>query len=130
MVMPPGLRSGRRRAKRRMQDHLRITRTIKRWDDETKKNTDVKQVVYDNRGSIQTYEPHETGVTAGEHRYAVQRYQAKVPIDAPQIRIGDEVHVVEAVYDDNLTGRKYTVQGLLHKSYATSQRLLVDETVK
>lgn len=79
------------------------------------------------RAKVQTYEPYESTRKSGEHVYTEQRYQLHFPVGAPQVKVGDTATVVASQYDPNLVGRKYQVAGLLHKSMATAQRLLVDE---
>lgn len=83
--------------------------------------------VYSGPGKVQTYEPYESTRESGEHTYTEQRYQLHVPIGAGEVRVGDTAAVISAVNDPGLLNRTYRVAGLLHKSMATAQRLLVDE---
>lgn len=119
----------RRQAESMMVDRLRITGKVRIQGQTSGSYEDKKIVRYEGPGAIATYEPHETTPTAAGHTYTVQRYKVKIPVGAAQIRIGDEVEVLEATFDPQLANRKYTVRGLLHKSMATSQRLLADEVL-
>lgn len=85
--------------------------------------------VYAGRCKVQTYEAHESKPQAGEHVWTVQRYHVHVPIEVGPIAVDDRIEIVAATLDPTLAGRTYRVSGLLHKSYATAQRLLVDEVV-
>jgi len=85
------------------------------------------ETVYSGRCKVQTYEAHESKPEAGDRIWTVQRYYVHIPIGAGPIRVADQVQITASAADPNLTGRHYDVAGLLHKSMATAQRLLVDE---
>lgn len=79
------------------------------------------------RCKVQTFEPYEAARESGKHVYIEQRYHLHLPVGTPQIRTGDSVEVLAAVFDTALVGKKYRVAGTHHKSLATAQRLLLDE---
>lgn len=81
------------------------------------------------RCKVQTYEPHEGKPESGQHIFTVQRYSVHIPVGEPQIAVDDRIEITAAVRDASLVGRTYRVSGLLHKSFATAQRMLVDEVV-
>lgn len=82
---------------------------------------------HQGKAKVQTYEPYEAARKSGEHVYTEQRYQLHLPVGAPQLQVGDTARVTASQHDPNLVGRTYRIAGLLHKSMATAQRLLVDE---
>lgn len=84
---------------------------------------------YAGRCKVQTYEPQESRPESGDHVYTVQRYAIHVPVGTV-VAVGDQVTITAAVLDPDLVGRTYRVAGLLHKTYATAQRMLVDEIVR
>lgn len=86
-------------------------------------------VVYTGRCKVQTYEPFENKPEAGQHTWTVQRYTVHIPATAAQIAVDDRIEIIAAEVAANLVGRTYRVSGLLHKTFATAQRLLVDEVV-
>lgn len=82
---------------------------------------------YTGRCKVQTYEPFEQTPQSGEHVFTVQRYAVHIPASAAQVQVNDVITITAATLDSSLVGRRYRVAGLLHKSMATAQRLLVDE---
>lgn len=87
----------------------------------------VTTVVYAGRAKVQTYEAFEKQPDLGGGTVTIQRYTIHVPIGGYVPRVHDVVTVTAATLDAQLVGRRYVVSGLLHKSYATSYRLLVDD---
>lgn len=87
----------------------------------------VTESVYTGRAKVQTYEAFEKQPELGGGTVTVQRYTIHVPVGGYVPRVNDVVTVTAAVLDANLVGRRYVVSGLLHKSFATSYRLLVDD---
>lgn len=85
------------------------------------------EVVYTGKCKVQTYEPHESKPESGDHVFTVQRYSLHIPATAAQIAVDDRAQITASELDPNLVGRTYRISGLLHKSMATAQRLLVDE---
>lgn len=126
-------RRGRRAAEALMADSCRITRTtgpLGPLDPETgEKAPAPTATVYEGKCRVQTYEAQESRPESGDHVYAVQRYSVHIPAGTT-VRVGDVVTVLSATLDPDLTNRRYTVTGLLHKTFATANRLLVDEIVR
>ncbi len=126
------LARGRRLAEALMVDMCAITRAAGQpgaIDPETGERTPpAATTVYSGQCKVQTFEAHETRAGSAGHVYTVQRYYVHIPVGAA-VRVGDTVTITSAVADPNLVGRVYTVAGLLHKSMATAQRLLLDEVV-
>lgn len=84
--------------------------------------------VYAGKCRVQTYEAHESTPDSGDHVFTVQRYYIHLPV-AADVRRDDQITITAAVLDPALIGRSYRVVGLLHKTYATANRVIVDEIV-
>lgn len=84
--------------------------------------------VYAGKCRVQTYEAHESTPDSGDHVFTVQRYYIHLPV-AADVRRDDQITITAAVLDPALVGRSYRVVGLLHKTYATANRVIVDEIV-
>jgi len=91
------------------------------------KDVPVLTAVGTTKAYVQTYEAFEQTPEAGGHVYTKQRYKVHVPIGFGPVRVGDICTIIAATFDVELKGRTYRVAGLLHKTQATAQRLLVDE---
>jgi hypothetical protein len=121
------LRRGRAAAERLMVDTVTIERVVGRSTDPTSGAvTPDTLVVYEGRGRVQTYEAFEAKPEAAEHQFTSQRYQAHIPVGAAAPRVGDIVTITDAAFDPGLTGARFRVGALLHKSTATAQRMFVD----
>jgi hypothetical protein len=83
--------------------------------------------VYSGKCKVQTYEPHESARASGDHVYTEQRYHLHLPIGAGPIEVDDEALITAASADSELVGKTYRIAGLHSKTFATAQRLLVDE---
>lgn len=96
-------------------------------DPDTGQVTTPSAVVYAGRCRVQTYEAQESNPEVGGATLTVQRYAVHVPVGSFEPAIGDVVEAITGVMDPNLTGRRYRVVALLHKSLATAYRLGVEE---
>lgn len=83
----------------------------------------------DGRCKVQTFEPYESTRDSGGHMYTEQRYTLHLPVAATGIRVSDRVEITSSVADPQMVGRVYRVAGLHHKTYATAQRLPMEEVV-
>ena len=81
------------------------------------------------RCKVQTYEAHESTPDSGGHQYSVQRYSVHIPA-AAEVDVDDMVTITAAALDPNLVGRRYRIAGYLHKTFATANRLQVDEVTR
>ena len=89
---------------------------------------DVPRVtVYTGRCKVQSFDAQESNPEAAGTVYTVQRYRVDVPVGSFRPVVGAEVTMGGVAFDPNLSGRKYRVVGLLHKSMATAYRLAVEE---
>lgn len=84
-------------------------------------------MVYDGKCKLQTYEPHESAVESGDHVYTQQRYHLHLPIGAGPVAVDDTTELTASVADAQIVGRAYRIAGTHHKTFATAQRILVDE---
>lgn len=125
MTAASALRKGRRMAESLMVDSVSVVRPSGAVDPIT--GAPVTSAVYSGPAKVQTYEAFEKQPELGGGTVTVQRYTIHVPVGAYVPRVNDVVTVTAAVLDANLVGRRYVVSGLLHKSFATSYRLLVDD---
>jgi len=119
------LGAGRRMAESLMVDSVSVSRPSGAVDPITGKP--VTTEVYAGRAKVQTYEAFEKQPELGGGTVTVQRYTVHVPVGAYVPLVNDVVTVTAATLDPGLVGRRYVVSGLLHKSFATSYRLLVDD---
>lgn len=76
---------------------------------------------------VQSLDAQETNPAAGGAIYTVQRYRVDFPVGSFAPVIGAEVTMGAVTFDPNLTGRKFRVVALLHKTAATAYRLAVEE---
>ena len=76
---------------------------------------------------VQTWEAQESNPEAGGAVQTVQRYAVHIPIGSYAPEVGHVVEIATAALDPNLTGRRYRVVALLHKTLATAYRLGVLE---
>lgn len=83
--------------------------------------------VYTGKAKVATYEAQESNPEAGESVRTVQRYALHIPVGSYAPEIGDVATVTAAALDPNLTGRRYRIAALLHKTLATAYRLGVTE---
>ena len=117
--------AGRRLAESLMTDRVSIRRPTSEIDDNT--GLPVSSVVYAGKGKVQTYEAFEKTPDVGGSTVFIQRYSVHIPAESYAPAPNDVVEVVYSEQDRFLVGRTYVVQALLHKSKATSYRLLVDD---
>jgi hypothetical protein len=124
---------GRRAAERLMVDACTITR-VTGQPGELDPDTGIRDpaptaTVYAGKCRVQTYEAHESTPDSAEHVYTVQRYAIHLPV-AADVQVDDQITVTASMLDAGLAGRSYRVVGLLHKTFATANRVAVDEIVR
>ncbi len=123
---------GRAAAEALMADACSIVRTtgpVGPIDPETGLPTPAPTTqVYAGKCRVQTYEAHESTPDSGDHVFTVQRYYVHLPVSA-DVKRDDQITITAATLDPALVGRSYRVVGLLHKTYATANRVIVDEIV-
>lgn len=116
---------GRKRAEALMIDTVRVDRPTGAVNPVT--GVPVVTQVYAGKGKVQTFEAFERQPEVAGGTATIQRYTIHLPIGTYVPAVNDVITVTASVLDSNLVGRRFVVSGLLHKTYATSYRLLVDD---
>lgn len=130
MALSSGLRAGRRRARRNMVDACRIRLVVGQGAPDPVTLAVAPEYgpdLYAGPCEIATYEAQEQPVALPGQTATVQRYTLKLPVEVGPFPVGAHVLMTAAAYDPHMTGRVYEVTGLMNKTRATSQRLLVKE---
>lgn len=83
-------------------------------------------VVYSGKCKVQTYEAHESTPDSGDHVFSVQRDQLHLPATV-QVSVDQIATITSSVLDPHLVGRRFRIAAFLHKSFATANRVQVDE---
>ena len=117
---------GRRAAEALMVDTLTVSRP---GDPDPLTGLPALTPIYTGPGKVQTYEAQEANPEAGGHVFTEQRYRVDIPVGSCSPAVGDVVTVAVATLDPGPPVRTYRVAALLHKTYATAQRLGVEEVV-
>lgn len=118
---------GRRKAESLMRDTALVTRIDPEGPVDPLTGLPTRTPVYEGKAKVQTYEAYEQNPEAGAHSWTVQRYTLHVTVGAFEPQIGDLIEITAARLDPLLTGRKFRVVALLHKSMATAYRLGIEE---
>jgi hypothetical protein len=82
--------------------------------------------VYAGKCRVQSFEAYESTPDSGDHVYTVQRYSVHLPVTV-NVAVDDQITMTSAQSDSNLVGRSYRVVALLHKTFATANRVAVSE---
>ena len=123
----PGLRA---QAESMMRDQCTIgVLGEPQTDPDTGDVTTPMDVLYTGPCRVQTYEAQESNPEAGASVRTVQRYQVHIPVGSYAPEVGHVVEITTAALDPYLSGRRYRVEALLHKTLATAYRLSVHEEV-
>jgi hypothetical protein len=85
--------------------------------------------IYTGRCEVQQVGTMAAKPVAGESQWTILGHVVKVPVDAVVYRVGDRVRMTAAILDPTLVGRTFLVTSMLHKTHATSRRLVCDEEV-
>ena len=124
------IRDGRAAAESLMVDACRVERPGELVTDaETGDVTPGYSAVYEGACKVQAASSVVSSPDAGEHSWAVQQLQVHVPVSVGPVQTDDVVTVTASVYAPHLVGRAFRVAGLAAKSWATAQRLIVEEVV-
>lgn len=126
MSFTTALAAGRRAAEAMMIDHCVVKRIPVEpiIDEEDGTERFDPEIVWEGRCKVQTYEPYEQTNEVAGHTTVSQRYSVHLPSSVTGlVEVGDVITVTGWVRD-------FRVAGLLHKSFQTACRLLVDEIVR
>jgi hypothetical protein len=119
---------GRRAAEALMVDACTVGRPVDVYTDQTNGQVvTVSTPVYEGRCKVQQTIAQSSSPEAGSHQYTVQTARLDLPVSAGPVMVDDTVTVTAAVMDPQLVGRVYRVVELFHKSFATAQRVRVEE---
>lgn len=122
------LARGRAAARALMVDTCAIDRPgTPLTDPDTGQVTTATVPVYAGACKVTTYEAQESDQDVATASRTVQRYTLHIPAHAPAPRVGDLATITTTVYDPALVGRRFRIVALLHKTWATAQRLGVEE---
>lgn len=123
------LTRGRARAEALMVDECRIW--AENGDETTDPHTGAvvfgRTLIYEGPCKFQMREAWETEPTSAGTKFTAQRYQLHIPVAAGPARVGHLVEPVHATHDPHLVGRWQRVTASFHKSYATAQRMGIQE---
>lgn len=123
----PGLRA---QAESLMTSQWRIERDTGEMSESGYSDQAMREVVYEGRGKLQTYEGYEQSTTIGPSSAVVQRMQLHLPVSRYKPQLGDIATCMHAC-DPGLVGRRFRVaQTWPVKDFATAYRVSVDEIVK
>lgn len=133
MVMPQGIRAGRRLAQRRMKDEWVVYRLGKKeLDHTTGEYTQPTTTVYIGPGKLQSFESYESKPEAGAHQFVEMRPHLHLPVSTSGDVAVDDVAVRTACpYNPDLVDTEVRIAGTPsgHKTAATSNRFPVSEIV-
>lgn len=94
------------------------------------KSLPVRDVVYEGRAKLQTYEGHEVALPAGPSTVVQQRMALHLPAHAVRPLPGD-IATCLASTDPMMVGKRVrVVQAAPFKEHATAYRVFVDELVE
>ena len=85
--------------------------------------------VYEGPCKVQQTIAQSSSPTAVGHAFTVQGARLDLPISAGPVAVDDTVTIVSSSQDPQLVGRVFRVVELFHKSFATAQRVRVEEVV-
>lgn len=120
---------GRAAAERLMVDScvIRQPATVGDMDPDTGVRPEVLgAVAYTGKCKVQTYEAHESTPESGAHQYSLQRLSLHIPATV-QVDVDYIATITASELDPNLVGKRFRVAGFLHKTFATANRLQVEE---
>lgn len=96
----------------------------------TGKHSEVPGAIqYDGPFKLQSFMPYETKPETGDHTAVVQRYRIDIPEGSSKVLEGAIGVIVATSYNQRNVGRRFRVAAPFGKTYATAQRLPVDELV-
>jgi hypothetical protein len=87
----------------------------------------VSAPVYEGPCKVQQTIAQSSNPEAGGRQFTVQSARLDLPVSAGPLMVDDTVTITAAVLDAQLVGRVFRVVELFHKSFATAQRVRVEE---
>ena len=120
---------GRRAAEALMIDTCRITRRTGELvtDPETGEVTNSTETVYEGPCKVQSSNSSTASPEAGGAVFTVVSRQVHIPVNAAQVRDGDEVTITASALNSFTVGKVYRVEGFTPDTFDTAFRLPVKE---
>lgn len=88
----------------------------------------TRALVYQGPARFQSLEAYEQSPSVPGGNVTVQRNGLSIPVAAGPAQVGHLVTCLTSALDPHLPGREYRVAALLHKTFATAQRVALEET--
>jgi hypothetical protein len=89
--------------------------------------TPTYTTLYAGQCRVQQVTTEPTPADVGEDRKLLVRLIVQLPISVTGLQASDEITITAAAHDADLVGRVFLVNGLHHKTHATSRRVGVIE---
>lgn len=113
-----------------MTSQVRVYRTERVWNAETKQHDETQTNVYAGRGKVQFFDnSYEQTPEAGAHTFVVGRVSLHLPVSATGVTVGHLVEVTADALNPHLLGRKWRVTNLAPKSHQTALRMPIEEVI-
>lgn len=121
---------GRAAAESLMTATWRIERETGEFTEVDYQRVPVREVIYEGKGKLQTYEGHERTARVGESSAVEQRMTLHLPWNSIQTKPGD-LAICTGSTDALLIGRRFRItQQYPVKEHATAYRVFVDELIE
>lgn len=128
MSAEAAVRAGRREAEALMADACTVQRPgAPGTDYVTGVVSPSLTLIYTGACKVQQTIAQSSNPTAAGHSFTVQGSRVDLPVSSGPFLVGDVVTVTASVLDAQLVSRKFRVLELFHKSFATAQRVRVEE---
>lgn len=98
-------------------------------DPETGEVTNGAVEVYTGKGKIQVNAASAENPEAGGHQFTVQSMSLHVPVNAGPFQISDTVTVIASPLDPERVGHQFRITALHDETFATAQRLKVEQMI-
>lgn len=123
--------AGRRAAEALMGDTAEVYRRTGNivQDEDTGREVPEYAFQLQSRCKVQARSVTLTETDTGGRQLTVTRFEVHLPVAAGEVAVDDEIEIVETgpASDPQLLGSRFRVRGHVPKSYATAQRLDVEE---
>lgn len=85
--------------------------------------------VWQGKGRVQVNAASAENPAAGGHQFTVQSMSLHIPVNAGPFQISDTVTIVASPLDPERVGHQLRITALFDKTFATAQRLKVEQVV-
>lgn len=82
---------------------------------------------YSGMAKVQTTDTIGNANDAAERVVMRTRFEVHLPMSAPAAEVDDVIAITASELDPQLTGRRFRVVSLVHKTFMTARRLAVEE---